>query len=314
MLARFYSLSGDAQATARCVVPARILPGQVCVATRDPLQKGPVSVWQNPVSQHLFELVADKELGNRIIVDVDDPYLTMSEGWKQRDVESHLDAIKMADVVICATEPLADLYGEIHDDVRVIPSCVALEDFQFGRQMQHLDGKLRIGYAAGYSHAADAKLVADALAQISEHPDVIVEFVGAFDPGWEFDYKRYPALPYAGYKAMIATWNIGLAPLAENPLNSTRSDLKALDYAMSFAVGVCSPYGPYAELVEQGLVASAESTQEWYEALLELVENQMLCQQIAMNAYTYCLIERNPANQRVRYLDAMDLRRRYIRV
>lgn len=310
MLARFYSLSGDAQATARCVVPARVLPGEVCVPTRTELRRGLPSVWQNPVEQHLFELIRDKEeLGNRIVIDCDDPYHLMHEGWKQKDVDSHLDALAHADVLVVTTEALAESYEEHHADIRVIPSCVDLPDFSFGRAMQHLDGKVRIGYAAGYTHAPDADVVAEALGQISSHPDVIIEFVGAFDPGWEFPYRRYPALPYAGYKAMIATWTIGLCPLVESDLNSTRSDLKALDYGMSFATNVVSPVGPYEHLVEKGLVASAESTQEWYEALRDLVENEKACAQLAASFYNYCRVERHPANQRVAYLDALGLRR-----
>jgi hypothetical protein len=315
VFARFYTLSGDAQATTRCVVPARVLPAEVVLLGQVELRKGRPSVWQNPVTQHLFDLVRDKqECENRIVIDVDDPYHHMHEGWKQKDVDSHIDALAHADVVICTTDALAEAYEGLHADIRVIPSCVDLTDFQFGRQMQHLDGKVRIGYAAGYTHAPDAEIIGDALAQISEHPDVIVEFVGAFDPGWDFKYNRYPALPYAAYKAMIATWSIGLAPLVDNDINRTRSDLKALDYGMSFANPVVSPIGPYQHLADAGLVAYAETTQEWYDAILGLVENGEQAGRLAMKFFNYCRIERHPANQRVAYLDALGLRRSYAHV
>lgn len=314
MLARFYSASGDAQATTRCVVPARVLPGEVCHPQFSAPVKGPPSVWQNPVADHLFAIVQDRELGNRIVIDVDDPYFEGGEDWKDSDVEGHLEALKHADTVICTTEPLADAYEQLHPDVRVIPSSVAGEDFQLGRQMQHLDGKLRIGYAAGFTHARDTELIAKALALISTRAGVVVEFIGAFDPGWDFAYKRYPALPYPAYKAMLATWHIGLAPLQPTQLNETRSDLKALDYAMSGAACVATPFGPYEQLAERGLIATAESDDEWFEALLTLVENDELRQKIALTAHHYCRVERHPANQRTAYLDALGLRRDYTNV
>lgn len=279
------------------------------------LRKGLPSVWQNPVSAHLFDLVRDKEeAGNRIVVDVDDPYHLPSEGWKQKDVDSHLDALAIADVLVCTTEALAESYSGFHDEIRVIPSCVAVEDFALGRQTQHLDGKIRVGYAAGYTHAPDAALLSEALAEVAAQPGVIVEFAGAFDPGWDFPYVRYPALPYPAYKALIATWNIGLAPLVDSPLNWTRSDLKALDYMMSGAVVVASPVGPYAALVEQGLIASAESAREWSEVLLELLGSDETCRRLVGRAYHYCRVERHPANQRTAYLDALGLRRSYVSV
>lgn len=312
MLARFYSSSGDAQATTRCVVPARVLPASVA-HPHEGLVRGRPSVWQNPVEAHLFQLMQDKEeCGNRVVVDVDDPYHQPSDGWRERDIEAHRECVQAADVLLCTTEALAETYSGLHDDIRVIPSCVDVQDFALGRQMQHLDGKFRIGYAAGYTHAPDAELVAEALARIADHDDVIVEFVGAFDPGWDFPYRRYPALPYPAYKAMIATWNIGLAPLVDNDLNRTRSDLKALDYAMSGAVVIASPFGPYVPLVERGIIASASDPDEWYEAMYELISSSDTCGRLAAAAFDYCRVERHPANQRTAYVDALGLRRSYV--
>lgn len=313
MLARFYTNSGDAQATTRCVVPARVLPAEV-VAGGSALAKGLPSVWQNPVQPHLVDIIADKQLGNRVVIDVDDPYHLTEEGWNAKDTAAHIEALAHADTLICTTEALAASYEGLHPDIRVIPSCVDAADFQLGRMTQHLDGKFRIGYAAGFSHARDTELIAKALALMSARPDVIVEFVGAFDPGWDFAYTRYPALPHPAYKALIATWNIGLAPLVDHPVNELRSDLKVLDYAASFVVPIVSPFGPYEHLVEKGLVASAESDEEWIEALVELTDNDALRKQLALNLFNYCRVERHPANQRLRYLDALGLRRSYAHV
>lgn len=313
MLARFYTASGDAQATTRCVVPARLLPATVA-GLGVPLQKGLPSVWQNPVQPHLFDLVRDKDLGNRIVIDVDDPYHLTEDDWDPKDTSAHIDALAHADVLICTTEALAASYEGLHGDIRVIPSCVTQEDFDIGRQTQHLDGKFRIGYAAGFSHARDTELIAKALALMSVRDDILIEFVGAFDPGWDFAYKRYPALPHPAYKALIATWNVGLAPLVDHPVNEMRSDLKVLDYAMSYCVPVVTPFGPYEHLAERGIVASAESDDEWYEVLNELYEKPELCSALAMSANRYCKVERHPANQRAAYVDALGLRRSYANV
>jgi Glycosyl transferases group 1 len=275
------------------------------------LPGGMPSIWQNPNSQHLDALMVDGGT-NRVVIDVDDPYHQASPKYAQANADAHINCLQGAAALIVANEALAEAYAGMHDDIRVIPTCVDPLDWNLGRQMNHLDGKLRIGYAAGDRHAEDAALLGEALAQISEHEGVIVEFVGSFDPGWDFPYVRYPALPYPAYKAMLATWSIGLAPLTPSEINLTRTDLKFLDYAMSGAVCICSPVGPYAPLVEDGIVCSAESPQEWYEVLRELVEKDDTRQKLGLHAYNYCRVERHPANQRVAYLDALGLRRSHV--
>jgi hypothetical protein len=312
VLARFYSSSGDAQAQARCVVPARVLPGEVILPRHVEPLKGCPSLWQNPsVVEQLDMVVADHGARNRIVIDVDDDYGSSHDLYTPENAAIHLNALEFAHTVTCTTEPLAEVYRERHADVRVIPTCVEIADYEFGRQINHLDGRIRIGYAAGRTHAPDAKIVGEALKEIAEagHEGLVIEFVGAFDPGWDFPYNRYPALPFPAYKAMIQTWNIGLAPLEDSDLNRTRSDLKFLDYAACGAVAVVSPGPAFDHLIERDLVASAETTEDWVEALQALIASDRLRAQIALNAYHYCRVERHPANQRVAYLDAFGLTR-----
>ncbi len=317
MLARFYSSSGDAQAVARCVVPARVLPA----AVHTPLKRveparGMPSIWQNANTHALDGIVADINIGNRVMLDVDDPYFDVDEfgAYSEQQAVAHRECLQIADGVIVTNDALAAAYEGKHDNIVVIPTCVDVADWQFGRQLNHLDGKLRIGYAAGGSHQPDAPLVAGALARLSEHPDVIIEFIGSFDPGWDFKFKHYPALPYPAYKSLVSTWAIALAPLVESDLNRTRSDLKVLDYGISCAAPIVTPFGPYEHLVADGVVLGASGEDEWYEALRDLVEHDDLRSEVALTAFNYCRVERHPANQRTAYLDALGLRRSYSRV
>lgn len=307
MLARFYSSSGDAQAQARCVVPARVLPAEVILPQQVEPVPGLPSLWQNPSCQEQLDGIAMDSAHNLIVIDVDDDYGVPSEAYGQHPADKHLNALQFAKTVTCTNEALAEVYRARHDDVRVIPSCVDVADYDLGRQINHLDGKLRVGYAAGFTHAPDAALVGEALAEVSRQEDVIVEFVGAFDPGWDFPYVRYPAVPFPAYKAIVNTWAIGLAPLVDSPLNHTRSDLKVLDYAACGAVAVVSPSTAYQHLIDRELVASAETSEDWLEAIQTLLAGDRLRTQIAINAFNYCRIERHPANQRTAYLDALGL-------
>lgn len=311
MLARFYTASGDAQAQARCVVPARVLPAEVAHPHVAKTERGLPSIWQNPSRGVIDQLMLDVAAGNRIVIDCDDPYHSTNEHYDEQKAKDHLFALEQAATLIVTNDALAAAYDGYHSDIRVIPTCVDERDWQLGRQTQHLDGKMRIGYAAGWSHAPDTDIIAEALSRISDMPDVIVEFVGGFDPGWDFPYRRYPALPFPAYKAMLATWQIGLAPLVDNEINSTRSDLKALDYAISGAICVASPVGPFEHLAEKGIIVPAEGPKEWYETLRDLIESDSERTKIGLNAYQYCRIERHPANQRTAYLDALGLRRSY---
>jgi glycosyltransferase involved in cell wall biosynthesis len=142
-----------------------------------------------------------------------------------------------------------------------------------------------IGWVAGPEHRADVARIpiVDALRRIlADYPTVRVECVG-IDLALDEQYRHDPELPFEELPARISRFDFGIAPLADIPLNHSRSDIKLKEYGAAGVPWLASPVGPYADLgVQQGgrLVPDGE----WYEALRWMIVKQEHRAQLAENA------------------------------
>lgn len=70
-------------------------------------------------------------------------------------------------------------------------------------------------------------------------------------------------------------FDIGLAPLADNPFNRCKSNIKWLEYSAHARAGIFSDLEPYRESVEHGKTGMlvGDDPKEWFEALEYLISN-----------------------------------------
>jgi glycosyltransferase involved in cell wall biosynthesis len=155
----------------------------------------------------------------------------------------------LARVVTTTTEHLARLYASAGAPVRVIPNAL---DPGVPRPTRKHDG-LVIGWVAGAEHAADVGpfRLGDVLEQVlSVHPEVSVETVGV-----KLDvrdrYRHDAFVDFNDLPGRIGGFDIGIAPLADIPLNRGRSDIKLKEYAVSGVPWLASPVGQYQGLGER---------------------------------------------------------------
>ncbi|HEX4805722.1 MAG TPA: hypothetical protein VFU94_07465 [Conexibacter sp.] len=81
----------------------------------------------------------------------------------------------------------------------------------------------------------------------------------------------------------VAQFDIGIAPLANAPFNTTRSKIKLKEYAAGGAAWLASPFGPYVGMGEkQGGRLVADD--QWYEALMRLIDNPRERRKLAKRA------------------------------
>jgi glycosyltransferase involved in cell wall biosynthesis len=178
-------------------------------------------------------------------------------------------AAKLARSVTTTNELLASKYRRAGvERVDVIGNYLAPK---VSRPRRRHDGVV-IGWIAGLEHRADvARIpVADALRRLmAEHQGVRVECIGV-DLNLRERYRHDARVPFRELPRRMAAWDIGIAPLANIPINRTRSDIKLKEYAASRVVWLASPVGPYAGLGEEqgGRLVPDDG---WFEALERLV-------------------------------------------
>lgn len=193
------------------------------------------------------------------LVDVDDNYTVLADqktDWVRDinpDDHSSLRAHKLivkqqASGVICSTEPLADIYSRLHDNVHVCPNTVDLVDWLVDPIPDDC-AYIKVGFAGSVSHVRDdLRLITKALRWASEQPNVEVVAIGHGRPDWEFPHRLVPWTDsLEKYRWNLGLLDIGLCPLVDTSWSVGKSDLKVLEYAMAGALPIISRAGPFYE-------------------------------------------------------------------
>jgi glycosyltransferase involved in cell wall biosynthesis len=194
--------------------------------------------------------------GIGVVWDNDDDFLhgpvgakESAKAWRQ-SYRASVAAATRAHVVTVSTEPIAAIYREAGAaDVRVVENLLHAE-LQRPRPRRH-DGVV-VGWIGGWEHENDARelQLADALRRVQDaRPEVHVECIGV-DLGLSERYRHDVLVDFDQLPVRMATWDIGLAPIAENPFNLARSDIKVKEYAACRLPWLASDRGPYASLGE----------------------------------------------------------------
>jgi glycosyltransferase involved in cell wall biosynthesis len=190
----------------------------------------------------------------------------------QRIFAQTVKAARLARRVTTTNELLADKYRRAGiERVDVIGNYLAPKG---SRRRRRHEGVV-IGWVAGLEHRADAARipVASALRRlIAEREDVAVECIGV-DLQLGERYRHDARVPFRELPRRMGAWDIGIAPLADIPINRTRSDIKLKEYAASRVAWVASPVGPYAGMGEEqgGWLVPDDG---WFEALERLVADR----------------------------------------
>lgn len=251
--------------------------------------------------------------GARLIVDLDDDLLAEHPSMV---TEAHLDRLRPrvrlllreADLVIVSTPPLAERVRRLNPAVVVWRNAID-ESLALGpRPPDALEGA-EIGYFGTMSHLSDLLAVIGALEAgldgLARQPRA--ELCGiADDPriaGLLARRCEVRVLPvdgnYASFLAGLQTrpaWKAGLAPVAAGAFNSSKSDIKFLDYALAGIPGVYAECEGYAGVVdgETGLKAPLGG---FGAAARRLIDDAGLRLRIRRNAREHVLQERSLARR-----------------
>jgi glycosyltransferase involved in cell wall biosynthesis len=242
------------------------------------------------------QLAAD---GRRLVWDADDDYLSTDPDspdpgqrfFARPEVRRLLlETMALASTVTVATPALAEVYGQHHGDVRVVPN--ALPGYLLDRQPPATPGKLVVGWAGSLATAAELPLVArhlnDLLDRCSDpyyQPAVELHLLGV-DRRHLADLK----LPHASPRMRVTPWvagtpayldavdfDIWVAPYRDTPFNRAKVPTKALEAAALGVPIVASAMGAYRTHVRHGQTGFlVRRDHEWAQYLWRLVTDPQL--------------------------------------
>lgn len=231
-----------------------------------------------------------KELGQRIIVDMDDAFDHLHEdnlAFHTTDPEknkvnnrAHLwDVLREADLVTVSTPFLLDYYSQELPNVVMVRNAINPHQFQ---ARKHTTRKPIIGWVGAMGwRSNDVETLRAWLPEFVEEHDLTV-----FHGGHEPEYRsfadasgvhpdrvtQYPMLPLTMYHEFFHHFDIGLVPLSFIPFNEAKSNIKGLEYAASNIPFVAAATGEYRWLESQGVGRTSATPDEWVQHLTELLD------------------------------------------
>lgn len=230
-----------------------------------------------PEGSALWEGWKDKTL---LVYETDDDVLQPDNSsglaiWHEEDIrESFRRNTAMSDLVTVSTEPLAEQMRKLNPNVVVLPNHIDGDLLYHERPRRD---RLTIGWQGGMSHLVDWVEAYQPLRDVLDaNPDVDMHFVGIdYSPLLRRTcrYTHWKPDVWAYFKGI--DFDIGLAPLADTPFNTSKSYIKALEY-MALGIPVIASDRPaYREMVVDGVTGFlVRSEDEWKTRLTELVNDE----------------------------------------
>lgn len=248
--------------------------------------------------------------GIKLVYDIDDDLLGIakSDHPERKFYATYSDTIarlvSAADEVSVSTASLASALHDLCEDIKIRPNKLSREIIP--AQLHKQPNKpLGILYMGTLTHGADFQLIEDALVQIKDAYGDLVEIyiVGVTTRAVSSKYFKVISAPpeLAGSYPLFMQWlgglnlfDIGIAPLEDNPFNLHKSDIKFLDYSALGLATVASKTEAYAHTIinqETGLLVE-NSPEAWFNALRQLIDSEETRARLAENAYAYLNAER----------------------
>ena len=235
-----------------------------------------------------------------LVYDIDDNLFELPADHKDQDHYSGryvpmLWAIWNADMVTVSTEALAGFLMPFNNKIHVLKNYLVDKYWHFSpvkRDKDERDGVV-IGYIGGTTHAADLKMIAEALRLIGQEYGSMVRFKfwGALPPQEILNHPYVDWQPvvsdYQEYATAFQTQDIDIliAPLIDSPFSQSKSHVKFLEYSTLGVPGVYSNVTPYQHVVthgENGFLAASQD--EWIQCLRSLISSPSLRSRLAQNA------------------------------
>jgi hypothetical protein len=218
--------------------------------------------------------------GRKIIFNFDDAVM-YSDKNPERQSRSHSvpfrRSVRLADLVICGSSYLADHAKPFNSNVEILPLGLKVSDYATDPDFE-TDDKVRLVWVGSQSTLSYLEEIKPAIEQVGSHfGNVALRVICEDFPKLEnVPVERHPWSKET-LRNDLASCNIGLAPLPDNPFTRGKCSFKVLEYSAAGLPVVASPVGTNAEHVIEGITGFlAKSNDEWITRVTQLVENPEL--------------------------------------
>lgn len=287
--------------------------------------------------QQMAEEMREKQ-GTKIIYELDDLYDQTTPQTNPSHKKTLLiqpmieDIIKVSDAMTVTNEPLREFYSKMNKNVFTLPNYMDFDGYWDTQLRKNETDTIRLGWAGGLSHKDDLQIVIPVIEKVlKKYPNVKFVYCGyggMHDPNapeieavyGEDLFRSIPrsrrelisGVPVEYWPKRLATLglDIAIAPLVSGGdrghWNECKTPIKWMEYATQQIPTVCSKI-KYGEVVEHGRTGYlAETEDEWFDYICELIEDEKLRKTIGVNAYNEVKANHNLADHWKEWLEVYD--------
>jgi GT2 family glycosyltransferase len=191
-----------------------------------------------------------------------------------KDIKNRiLKAISHCDRLLVTTEPLAEVYQYVVDEIRIVPNYLERSRWANLSSQRRQGRKPRVGWAGAGQHQGDLQLIIPLVKTLAEKEEVEWIFLGMYpDELRPYITEYHPMESFDQYSAKLASLNLDLAiaPLEHHPFNAAKSNLRILEYGILGWPVVCSDIYPYQKAP---VTRVANTPQAWLTAVEEYIHD-----------------------------------------
>lgn len=245
-----------------------------------------------------------KLFGIKIIYEIDDDLLNIDQ--THPEYEYYLKSseiikfiLKNSNNVTVSTEKLKNKLIQYTENIAVIKNTLVNiwndDEIFLNKKNPKI---IKIGYMGTITHEHDIKIIENSIINVKEYfrkKDMDIEFELIGGTAKELTCATKISVPadsviypdFIKWLKKTVDWTLALAPLENNNINSSKSEIKYLEYTALGLPGIYSAVGAYKDVIKDGvngILINENNEKTWTSNIIQLIENENLQQEIIKNA------------------------------
>ncbi len=156
--------------------------------------------------------------------------------------------LALCDRLVVTTEPLAEVLGNMAEDIRVVPNYLDNAVWSGLRSRRRRGERPRVGWAGAMQHGGDLELLESVVRETADEVDWV--FFGMCPESIVSCVREvHKPVRFEQYPTRLAALDLDLAvaPLEHNRFNEAKSNLRLLEYGVLGWPVVCTNIHPYRD-------------------------------------------------------------------
>lgn len=199
---------------------------------------------------------------------------------------------KVFDAITVSTEHLKEFHKKENPRIYVMPNNLDLVEWNKHESKVHNDGLIRLAFLGSSAHQSGMQIIKKPLFEIlKKYPNTRFLVTHVYrDLFKEFSQDQIEYIPWIkleewqkGVKSLGI--DIGLAPLADNMFNRSKSNLRWIEYAAAGIPAIVSNVLPYRCVTNKKNAIIVKEQDEWFAAMEKMITDEKFRKKIKKNAY-----------------------------